>query len=829
MSRIWKWLKDKTARSRKSRKTESERITLQKIQLMYENFRQILALNDSTLQLISDIEDRLSGRMTFSLNLIINRINRAVMEVFMMVKSLDQIAPGRYVELYDTLRRVKNSVELKIPSASENVGGAFIVPLSEIKAQDAPLVGNKMANLGEVKNVVGLNVPDGFAISTSAFNRFINQGELRAKAEKLEELFETAGPRVAAEACREVQQAIIGAPIPPEVEKEIWAAYDRIAGGKEFLAALRSSGVGEDRAASHAGVYYTELNVGRGWLLESYRWVLASAFGIPAVQYRLKCGLTSEDAQMAVGCLKMINARCNGVLFSRNFDDLSKDCAVISVSPGIFGFSPSSGKKSEELIIIRGEQTSNRSQIISADEIETLFRISRQLEEHFGGPQDIEWVIDDKGKVFILQCRPMRGLSPVVDREPLKIENDQKPLLAGGSTACPGIGVGPVYRAVNEGDLARFPDDAVLVAHHSSPAFAQVMNRCSAIVTDAGSPIGHMGILAREFGIPCIVGLTGASDILKNGLEVTVDAASRRVFAGRLLKDTPSRGPLNPMEASPAVLKLKKIAVSITPLNLIDPASSDFAPTHCQTLHDITRFVHEKVFEVMFYLGDRAVLSRPNSLKLKGNLPYDILVLDVGGGIDHSADLTDELDPKNITSFPMKSFLAGLLDSRIIWNKPRAVSAKGFLSVVGEGVAGPPAEAQGVGRISFAIISDRYMNFSAKAGYHFNTVDTYCGDSLNKNYIHFRFEGGAANETRRERRCQFLRNVLEALNFKVQCRGDTLVGRLEKYDRDYIHERLVEMGRLIMCARQLDMLMDSDMSPQIFARAFLDGKMENFS
>ena len=120
------------------------------------------------------------------------------------------------------------------------------------------------------------------------------------------------------------------------------------------------------------------------------------------------------------------------------------------------------------------------------------------------------------------------------------------------------------------------------------------------------------------------------------------------------------------------------------------------------------------------------------------------------------------------------------------------------------------------------------MNFSTKAGYHFSTVDTYCGESQNKNYVHFRFSGGAADSERRERRVRFLRTVLTALDFKVQTRGDFLTARLDKYGAETIRARLVDLGHLTLCARQLDMLMGSDSSPDFFARAFLAGEWEKF-
>ncbi len=799
--------------------------------MMYENFREILTLNDSTLQLISEVEDRLSGKVAFSFNLIAERIHRAVMDVFMMVKSLDQLAPGKYSDLYDSLRRIKKIVESGMPIQRESLTGSMIMPLSHIKADDTLLVGAKMANLGEVKNVLGMVVPEGFAITTVAFNRFLNQGELRNKTEKLEELLETSGPRVTASACREIQQIMISSLMPPELEKGMEKAFSEIIGGDDALVAVRSSGVAEDKAASHAGLFYTELNVGKGWLFESYRWVLASAFGIGPMQYRMKYGLTSEDAQMAVGILKMIEPQFSGVIFSRSFENPAEDKIIISITIGLTNPAQTIKKRTEELVVTPGKENEIGHSLLTPltpQQIRNLCQAARNIERHFGTAQDIEYVIDTTGQLYIMQCRPMGGLKSEETKKPQQFETEIEPIIVGGSTACAGIGVGAVYQIQNDGDLERFPEGGILVAKHSSPKYAQVMGHCAAIITDEGSPIGHMGILAREFGIPTIVGLHGAFNTLYNGRTITVDASSLKIYDGRIIDIDNLPAKPTVLRSSPAIRKLHQIAESVTPLHLIDTASTEFAPLFCKSLHDITRYVHEKVFEEMFYLGDRVALNQPDTLRLKGKLPYELLILNVGGGIIDEANLSQGLDINDVLSIPMKAFLNGLLDQRIIWDKPRAISAKGFVSVMGEGLAGPPPEAKGVGRISFAIISDKYMNFSTKAGYHFNTVDTYCGKSINKNYIHFRFEGGAANETRRQRRCKFLSAVLEALNFKVQCRDDILVGRLEKYERDYIASRLIELGRLTLCARQMDMLMDSDKSPEIFAKAFLEGRMENF-
>jgi pyruvate,water dikinase len=273
---------------------------------------------------------------------------------------------------------------------------------------------------------------------------------------------------------------------------------------------------------------------------------------------------------------------------------------------------------------------------------------------------------------------------------------------------------------------------------------------------------------------------------------------------------------------------LRRVARLVTPLRLTDPASPEFQPGHAQSLHDLTRFVHEKAFEVMFHYGDLAALHQQNAFKLKAVLPIDVLVYDVGSGIDPRAAGSGRVTPEQIRSVPMRAFLEGLQDERIRWDQPRPISMRGFLSVLGESMTAPPPESQALGRASYVILSDRYMNFSTKAGYHFSTVDTFCEKSQNKNYIHFRFAGGGADVVRRARRVRFLQIVLGALGFKVNARQDLLVARLDKLDEAQTSRRLTDLGRLTLCVRQLDMLMSSDGVADQFARYFLEGEWHRF-
>jgi pyruvate,water dikinase len=794
--------------------------------MMYERFREILVLNDTTLELVAEIGDRLAGREPFSLEVVEGRVRKAAMDVFVMVKDLNQLAGGRHSGLYDALRRIDGGLE-PLLGGVEKEPAPLVVSLAELRRDDFPLVGNKMANLGEAGRCAGLRVPPGFAITTAATARFLSEAGLWERCERLEGVLELDGAEALGPACAEVQTAVRAAPIPDELSNAIRQAFEGSfpSGG---LVAVRSSAVGEDSLqASHAGLYATELHVDAARLLDAYRGVLASAYSPSAVSYRYERGLPTRAALMAVGCVAMVGARCAGILHSRPPEDPGSDSVVIGATLGVAD-RLAAGEEGAELIVASpGREDERRSSLLSTPEVAALVAAARRLEEHFGGPQDVEWALEEGRGLVILQSRPLVTLAH--EAAEMRPDDDaRQALLSGGLTASAGLGSGPVVPVRSEEDLATFPEGGVLVAHHSSPTYSRVMGRCAAIVTDVGSPIGHMASLAREFDVPAIVGMPGATALLEAGRIVTVDAGLRKVFPGPAPPGTIPPRFRRPPADTPAAAALREIAAFVTPLRLTDSTAPEFAPESCRSLHDVTRFVHEKAYEVMFHYGDLAVDDREASRHLEAPLPITVRVFDVGGGIAGDAAGAENVRPEQITSVPMGAFLAGMLEARIRWDQPRPVSVRGFLSVLGESISGPPAEARQIGRLSYAIVSDRYMNFSTKAGYHFSTVDTYCGESQNKNYVHFRFSGGAADAERRERRVRFLKTVLTALDFKVQARGDFLTARLDKYGAETIRARLVALGQLTLCARQLDMLMGSDASPDFFARAFLAGEWEKF-
>jgi pyruvate,water dikinase len=674
-------------------------------------------------------------------------------------------------------------------------------------------------------------------VTTAAFSRLMSTSGQAAGAAALESVLEQEGREALEEACERVREAILNTAPPPEVLEAMSDACQACFGASPPPFAVRSSAVGEDTAASHAGQYLTRLGVQHEDLPNAWREVVASAFRPDVVLYRYLRGIPFEQAAMAVLVLSMVRPRAAGVLFTRDMNAPERDAVAIAITGGPGDALVSGRTDAIELRLHDDEEILGPmpAEFVRPSDLAELREAARRLEGHFGGPQDVEWAVEDDGPVYFLQSRPL-ALAPIPDGGELDaVVRDVAgagPVIEGGQTACPGIGIGPVCKLTAPDLPGSAPAGSVLVARNAVVELARFMPSCAALITEVGSPTSHLAILTRECGLPALVGVPGAFDRLSDGQTVTVDATRRRVFPGALpVKGgrPDARGRVSgaaPLENSPAVRRLRQLAEWVAPLHLTDPAAPEFAPGNCRSLHDLTRFVHENIYRVMFGFGEAVQRSLPAPQVLEARLPMAVHLFDAGGGLQASTGA--RIPPSAIRSEPMQAFVRGLRDPRIAWDRPRAISAGGFLSVVGESLTVGGAAAEAMAEASFAVVSANYMNFAIRAGYHFSTIDTWSGRAENRNYIHFHFSGGGAGSQRRERRQRFLARVLGELRFDVRCRGDILRARLDKFGHEQTLATLERLGQLTLCTRQLDMLMDSEAHVEDFASAFLQGDLARF-
>lgn len=813
----------------------------------YHNFKVLLAANNKALEIMAEMEEALRGERPFGMSFIRANCTAVSVNVFRIIKNLDQLAPGKYQDLYDRFKDIQDRVNHVLSSRRMPRAERLVLSFEEIDRSFADQVGSKMANLGEVMTRLRLPVPHGFVMSALAYQRFFEFNDLQTEidrrlqataVEHLDQLYTLSA---------DVQQLIIRAQIPPDLEDAILGAYRDLEAkaGKNVRVSIRSSALGEDLLdTSFAGQYRSQLNVSPDDILEAYKEIVASKYTLQAITYRLNRGILDEEIAMCVGCMAMVNAAAGGVTYSRNPLNIRDDAVYIN---SVWGLPKSvvDGRTATDLFVVARENplrvvrrdiqpkehkfvcypeegvcrldlTGDKScdPSLTDEQVLAVARIALELESFYGSPQDVEWAIDQDGKVFVLQCRPLKQMDADAgrfSREDPSVPRDSV-IVQGGITASPGVGCGPVYVMRRHGDALQFPEGSVMVAAQALPRWAALLSRAAAVVTEQGGAAGHLANVAREFGVPAIFGVPGATEMLHNGELVTVDADGLTVYRGRIetLLEKGAVKKKNLMEGSPVFEILKDVTEHIIPLNLLDPDSSDFKPKNCRTLHDITRFCHEKSVKEMFNFGKEHHFSERASKQLVYDIPLQWWIINLDDGFKE--DVPGKfVHLENISSIPMLALWEGIV--AIPWEGPPPVDTKGFMSVLLEASANPaldPSMPSVYANRNYFMISRNFCSLSSRFGFHFSTIETLVSERSGENYISFQFKGGAADYQRRLRRAIFVGGILEEFGFRVEIKDDGVFARIEGFEEEVMKEKLKLLGYLIMHTRQLDMIMTND-------------------
>lgn len=444
---------------------------------------------------------------------------------------------------------------------------------SELGMTDLDQVGGKNASLGEmVSNLsrLGVQVPDGFATSADAYREFLSGTGLAARIDEQLTGLDTEDTRALAEAGRTIRRMVIEQPFPEQLEADIRAAYETLAAGsgEEASFAVRSSATAEDLPdASFAGQQETFLNVrGIDAVLTAIREVFASLYNDRAIAYRVHHSFEHAAVALSAGVQKMVRSDlgASGVLFTvdteSGFDQAVFITSAYGLGEGVvqgavnpdefYVYKPglregrpailkrSVGEKATKMVYTEDPAVGRTTEFIAVEETEQVrlsltdeqvTELARQalvIEEHYGRPMDIEWGLDGAdGGLYILQARP----ETVQSRAGSTVEKYQ--LASRGTVRVEGraigakIGAGPVRVLADIDRMHDFVPGEVLVADMTDPDWEPIMKRASAIVTDRGGRTCHAAIIARELGIPAVVGTGTATRDLQDGEEVTVSAA----------------------------------------------------------------------------------------------------------------------------------------------------------------------------------------------------------------------------------------------------------------------------------------------------------------
>lgn len=839
-------------------------VQLARFRQHHEAFRRLLGANDSFLRTLAEFDAKLAGRKPCSPAEVAESTHLMLGDIRTMVESLNAIGEGRHEALWPPFEAVKTRLLALVQPTPDGVL-PLVIDLAAIDYRDVDRVGAKMANLGEIRNRVGLPTPDGFAVTVRGYRELLDANQLDRSSAP-----DPSSPVTRHDADRsstEFGASIAKAKIPSTVERAIAEGYARLAVREQRSCAIavRSSALGEDELLSFAGQHETFLNVDQAGLVEAWRRVVASLHSQAAVQYRRLQGLPVLEGAMPVGFVTMVQAIAGGMVFSRDPTRADLGQVIIQVTPGL-GAQIADGSALPETVEVTLEEgrearavisrggtamelpnrggypdevaedldmaLDKQRRLLSDEEAAQLARWARRLESHFGEPQDIEWAMDEKRNIFVLQSRPLELASSISESRPPV--SGASLLVRSGETVCPGVAAGIAIHLDEDGDFDAFPDRGVLVVKRPSPKFVRVMDRAAAIIADTGSTTGHMASLAREFRIPTLLGTREGSKAIAPGQQITVDAFGGYVYAGIVdVSVGGARSGEAPARRTGDIRTrwlLRRVAECVVPLNLTDPDAPEFSPAHCTTLHDLTRYVHERSYQEMFSLGESLDDFRSAAFFLDVFLPVDLYIIDLGGGIADTVK-GNRVKVAQIASAPLAALLRGMLHPKIPRWGARPIDLGGFASVVVNHALTSPEQERSFRDPSYALVSDRYVNYTARVGYHFSIVDAYCGDTTNKNYVHLLFRGGAADLPRRSRRARAIAAILKVWGFSVDVTGDSTQGRIHKMPREETARMIEHVGRLLQFMRQMDVAMTSEAAVNEVADAFLreDYALENLA
>ncbi len=609
----------------------------------------------------------------------------------------------------------------------------------------------------------------------------------------------------------------------------------------------------EDGELSFAGLHQTVLNVPPGRLLEAYKIVLASLYSPEAVTYRHQMGILEDESTMSVLCQEMVDSQASGILQTVSPDSTPPGCMAIYASFGL-GRTSAEGRDALDQYIVGKEppyqiresniaekkfvswlaaeggetesilgQAQCTKPAISPAVVQTLANWGVVLERYFKRPLDMEWAVDARGRCHLLQSRPLRLVQRAVPppEEWCASGSDHKVILRDrGVTVHAGVGSGLVKIVQSNEDMAAFPDGGVLVTRYTAPWLARIVPKAAAIISDRGSVAGHLATIAREFRVPTLVGVEGATDVIAQGMEITLDAHHKTIYEGRvqeLIQYELMQPPV--FRDTPQCRLARKVFNRVAPLHLTDSQSVNFTPKGCRSAHDIVRFIHEKAVQELMDLPTS--VNRFKGVRvwtLVSKIPLPLKIMDLGYGLDLPAK-GSTVRADQIRSLPLKALLTGLSRPEA-WNtEPVSVDFKSMISSFSK--TWDPNRGPALFGLNLAVVSDVYMNLHLRLGYHLNLIDARMGEEDNESHIYFRFAGGVADLTRRSRRAQLLADILAHYHFKVRIQGDLVVGRILHIPKAEMQRCLEAIGELVGFTRQLDIQLRNDQDIGEHADAFL--------
>ncbi len=850
-----------------SSRTDIAEINIWRLQSLFNNFRRILFLNNAILEKMARMEQALGGEYIFDKTFLETTVRTIASHVHHVTYNLNALTGNAYIPLYDRYQDIRTILDDILSGNTRALACPPVLPLRDIGWEMEPLVGIDLVCLAELRHHPGIHGPEGFVITAEGINALTGQPTADSSGivkisvnavrvgmnEQLENLLQDCETKklsvvvTRVDDDQELAREVGRFAIVPTADRSVLAiieetmypaqpstSFDKtvIRPEKEEVTASSSTNLEDDLAVN---LYVRCLE----------RIIRTLCKRIPQTG-------TNATIQHAVfvRCSPAIAGK--GTVQSRTASANSFDVLSISSTPAeeendtdtfllnrTYPFDLIQSlitPHSAERRFADGRLATNNaavdggfgrgSALLANKDLKALAETAMALERMLGAPIALHWECLLDGTYRITRLFPLQLVLKEISGDELALEQENAEIICqGGQLVQSGVAAGCIVHVTDEMSPADFPAGAVAVARVASPQLTPILQRAAAVLTEYGSATGHLATVARELRLPAIFGVPGVLTRLPEGTEVTVDAGESTVYRGilhNLLLHGGTGMELSPTD--PEYRVLRRLLRFIMPLHLVNPDSADFSPKGCRSFHDIIHFCHERAVDELAHFQERRPgLGSIRTKRMNLNVPMDIRVLDTGGGMKKDSD--SEATSSDISSEPFAIFMNGLLQPKAWATDLPSLGLRDIISGMPRSMNLLATPAENLGE-NLAIVSSDYMNLSLRLGYHFSVIDAHLGSDEQRNYVYFRFAGGLADPERRARRAGFIKDVLEAMDFKVTVKGDLVIGRLKLVENGLLRSALYILGALTAFSRQRDTGLYSDADTKAlfstFATTFLD-------
>ena len=805
----------------------------------YLRFQRLLKNYGKVLELLTDAAEKQGGGFILDKQYIVGLTDKLCDLSDSITYDLNVLAHQQYLNFYDTLDRLKRETKEIISGGPAFLESELVVPFSDTKEFLPQQVGRKNSSLINLHHRMDIPIPEGFAITYSAYQRLIEENNLVDLINQVVDKFRKNDP-YATQGLVTLQDRLKSATIPASLKGSVRLALDALSEkfGNDLLLTIDFAIQGERiNAAGNISDYTkTAPNVKPDEVFDVYLEKIASLYDPAMVCFR-QMKRMGERALLAAVCKRMVSGKVHGKLYTFDPDSPDSGFMLLQVcsdsarkgnrrgnyrisrnspfkiipSPGQYYQDHEEERKSSQQV---GQQ--NEEPLLSYKEIERLVGLALRIERYFKQAQEIKWVKDINDQFIILQTGRVKvqsipgsgqkDLAKILGQYPVVYDNV-------GQVACRGVAGGSVFLVRNEEDINDFPDQGVLVAPGLFPEWKPVraIQRAAAILTDSGKPTGPMVSLARRFRTPFILGLGDATKRLFPGTMVTIDADENVVYEG-LIEELVNYHLIEGLGYGdePEYQMFQILQDKIAHLSLANCAAQEFTINSCQTLHDVAHLAYENAVKALIDRGPARKEPSGTSKQLKGNRDLVFQVIDIGDGLKSASIARSVINIEDIQSRPMVA-LGETLCTPDIWaadtafNQSRETCSS---SVIDNVLAN---------KKNLAVVSREYLNLVINMGRETDMVDSYICEEGCLNHIFCRFSNVNG---RYSPRFVLAREVMKRLDFEIEETVIAINAWVSRLSPSAMEERLRKIGHLINFIRILDEGGYSDMSSENVSNFF---------